>query len=117
MDGEITYEEYQHCLEAYDMCGENHFVGSGPGGKGYVKHEALAIERFVDILEERNMSAPDLFNTIDEDRSGQISLEELRKTIRQLKESIMEKDLQSIEKFFSLMDKDKNGTVGRQEFI
>ena len=64
------------------MCGENHFVGSGPGGKGYAKHETLVIERLVDILEERNMTAADLFNTIDEDRSGYISLEELRKTIR-----------------------------------
>ena len=85
MDGEITYEEYQHCLEAYDMCGENHFVGSGPSRRGYVKHESLVIERFVDLLHDRSMSAADLFNTIDEDRSGQISLEELRKTIRQLK--------------------------------
>ena len=37
--------------------------------------------------------------------------------VRKLKESLMEKDLQGIEKFFSIMDKDKSGQISRQEFI
>ena len=69
-DGDITYEEYQHALEAYDVCGEKHLVGQGIGGRGYVKHEAVAMERLVDLLNSRGMDASELFNALDTDRSG-----------------------------------------------
>ena len=39
MDGYITYTEYQHALEAFNCQGEQHFVGQGPGGQGYVPFE------------------------------------------------------------------------------
>ena len=55
------------------------------------------------------MSSSDLFNACDADRSGQISLQELKAVIRGLKESLMEKDLHAIEKFFRAMDKDGSG--------
>lgn len=116
-DIHITYEEYQQALEAYDMCGEKHFVGGGPNGKGYVKHETLVLERLTDILESRDMDPAELYNACDEDRSGQLSLQELRKMIRTLKADINEKDLQGIEKFFALMDKDGSGNVSKAEFL
>ena len=37
--------------------------------------------------------------------------------VRSLKESLMEKDLQGIEKFFAMMDKDNSGQISRSEFI
>ena len=68
MDGDITYTEYQHALEAYDVSGEpNHFVGQGPGGKGYVKFETVACEKIVDLLKSRNMSPGELFQLCDQD--------------------------------------------------
>lgn len=96
MEGDITYQEYQHALEAYEMSGENHFVGMGPAGKGYAKLESIVMERLVDLMKTRKITASELFNSIDEDHSDQISLQELRKTIRSLKQSLMEKDLEQI---------------------
>ena len=114
----ITYAEYQHALEAYDLSGEKHFVGPGPGGRGYVKFETLALEKLVDLLKSRNNMTPaELFSACDVDKSGQITLQELKDMIRQLKESLMEKDLIGIEKFFAMMDKDNSGQISRSEFI
>ena len=61
----ITYHEYQNALEAYDLCGEPHFVGPGPGGKGYVKFETVAIEKLVDLLSSKNLSPVELFSACD----------------------------------------------------
>ena len=63
----------------------------------------------MDLLQSRNMSPAELFSACDIDKSGQISLTELKEMCRKLKESLMEKDLQGIEKFFAMMDKDKSG--------
>ena len=104
-------------MEAYDLCGEHHLVGPGPSGKGYVNFETLALEKLVDLLESRNMAPAELFSFVDVDKSGQISLTELKESIRSLKESLMEKDLQGIGKFFAMMDKDKSGQISRTEFI
>ena len=82
-DDYITYSEYQHALEAYDLSGEKHFVGPGPGGKGYVKFETLALEKLVDLLKSRgNMTPAELFSACDVDKSGQITLSELKNMIR-----------------------------------
>ena len=55
------------------------------------------------------MAPAELFSACDADKSGQISLTELKDMVRSLKESLMEKDLQGIEKFFAMMDKDNSG--------
>ena len=81
MDGSITYVEYQQALEAYNLCGEKHFVGNGPGGRGYVKFETLVMDRFVKLMKSKNISATELFNSCDEDGSGSLSLDELKRKV------------------------------------
>jgi len=92
-------------------------VGQGKEGRGYVKHEAVALARFVALLESRGMEASELLGAIDVDNSQQISLAELKTMLKTLNPSMSEKDLQAIEKFFALMDRDSSGQISRAEFL
>ena len=56
-------------------------MGQKVGGKGYVEHETIVMERLVDMLNSRNMTPSELFTYIDQDNSGQISLKELKNKV------------------------------------
>ena len=57
-------------------------MGSGPDGSGYVKHESVVMEQLVDVLRTRGITAAELFNSIDENGNGEISLAELKTMVR-----------------------------------
>ena len=78
MTGKITYTEYQHALEAFELSAETHFIGQKAGGKGYERFETTVLKRFTETLIGANISADELFNSCDEDQSGTISVEELK---------------------------------------
>ena len=63
------------------------------------------------------MQPSELFSACDKDRSDSIDLTEFKNFIRTLKESLMEKDLQAIENFFSQYDTSGNGKLSKSEFL
>lgn len=100
MDDFISYTEYQHALEAFEVSAENHFVGQGPKGAGYVKHQTLALERFIDTLEKRSMDGADLFNALAGCDSKVITRDGMQTLVKNMNTSLRQKDLESITKYF-----------------
>jgi len=62
-----------------------------------------------------------LFDEIDNDRSGQISLSELREKIKAPKViaflQALKMDVKQVKKLFNLIDTDKSGAIDKQEFM
>ena len=50
-------------------------------GRGYVAHDAVVMERLVDMLQQRQMTPSELFDAVDADGSGEIDLQELRNMV------------------------------------
>ena len=75
---------------------ENHFVGPKAGGKGYVKYEAVVMEKFLEILQSTGIDSDELFDSCDVDNSGSISTEELKNFMLGIKKTMLLKELQML---------------------
>lgn len=110
-DNQITYSEYCNALEAFGLDQEKHFLGKSGGVKR--KYQDEVMEKVINILNQKNMDAQDLFNACDSDSSGEVSVDELVKVLQQIKPSLMLKDIECVHRYF---DVDKSGLVTLEEF-
>ncbi|CAK0847188.1 unnamed protein product [Prorocentrum cordatum] len=81
----------------------------------------IAFAMFAMLNVEFMNTMEQLFDEIDNDRSGQISLSELREKIKAPKViaflQALKMDVKQVKKLFNLIDTDKSGAIDKQEFM
>lgn len=112
MEGNISLEEYQSALEAYNVSGERHY--STDGSEYYVPFDHKAIFKMINIMQERKISATELFRMSDTSGDGCINIQELQTVLTSLSHEFYQKDTQGIHNFFDI---DKNNECSEQEFL
>jgi Ca2+-binding EF-hand superfamily protein len=112
LEGNITLEEYQDALEAYNCSGEKH--SALDGSSSYLVFEHKALFKLVRILQERRMSHAELFRSCDVNGDGQVNLKELEQFLTGFSPEFRQKDVHAIHTFFDL---DKNGLCDEKEFL
>ena len=75
---------------------------------------SFAVSRIVGMTKRANMSIEDLFRRIDEDGSGEIDLNEFRRTMLAMEVSFTD---QEIEALMSQLDADGGGSLTLDEFV
>lgn len=112
LEGNITLEEYQDALEAYNCSGEKH--SAMDGSDSYLAFEHKALFKLIRILQERRMSHAELFRSCDINGDGQVNLKELEQFLNGFSPEFRQKDVHAIMNFFDL---DKNGLCDEKEFM
>lgn len=111
MEGNITLEEFQNGLEAYNCSGEAHVHPDG--SEAYVSFEHRAVFKLLGILKEMNISYQELFRSCDVNNDKDVNLRELETVLSGLSAEFYQKDTQAVHAF---LDIDKNNQCTEQEF-
>lgn len=112
MEGNITLQEYQDALEAFNQSGENHVDPNGAAT--YTSFEHRCIFKLLNILKQKNIDKDEFYRSCDVDNDKEVNLKELENVLTGLTPEFYQKDTQVIMNFFDI---DKNGECEEKEFM
>jgi Ca2+-binding EF-hand superfamily protein len=112
MTGNITLEEFQNALEAFELNVEDHFLTSNPK-KAHRPFSIQALDSYFEILNSRKLTATEMFTTAAGE-DGKLDLNEFRDFLMQLRPEFTIKELQQIKNFY---DVNRDGIISHDEFI